>query len=258
MKLLILCSLVSCAFSLNLLDPFLIDQPILSYGIVENSTENIDSRDYNSLECGKRGGHYMERVVGGHTASKGEFPWQISLQMTQRSVRHICGGAIINRNWVLTAAHCINDVNPATLSIVAGDYNIHVPEGTEQRRFIVKIITNNFDFPTFANDIALIKVDKPFVFTNVVAPVCLPYSYERFQGRATVSGWGRVSETGPSPSALQTVTIPLIDQNTCFSRYTQIGYSRLLNNCQICAGREAGGQDACQVMKLGVNRLRVE
>lgn len=265
----VLSSIFSCVYCLGIFDPFLIENPIDDYGILDNSTEYYDSKILDMADCGKRGGYYMERVVGGHTAVKGEFPWQISLQMKQKMVRHICGGAIINRNWVLTAAHCIADLNPGNLYVVAGDHNIHRAEGTEQRRRIVKIITNNFDFPTFSNDIALLKVDVPFVYNKYVSPICLPYSYESFQGitrilfykdcfnevhillgSATVSGWGRVSENGPSPSYLQTATVPIIDKNSCYNKYTRLGYSRLLNNCQICAGREYGGRDACQVPQL--------
>ena len=33
-----------------------------------------------------------------------EFPWQISLKNLGR---HICGGSIVNKNQVITAAHCV-------------------------------------------------------------------------------------------------------------------------------------------------------
>ncbi|KAG0428803.1 hypothetical protein HPB47_024235 [Ixodes persulcatus] len=49
-----------------------------------------------------RGGNVQ--IVGGSDATPLEFPWQISLRI---SGQHICGGSIINKQHILTAAHCI-------------------------------------------------------------------------------------------------------------------------------------------------------
>ncbi|MPD01698.1 Serine protease 48 [Portunus trituberculatus] len=48
------------------------------------------------------------RIVGGEEASFGEFPWQVSLRQWRHvTFLHKCGAALINRNWVITAAHCV-------------------------------------------------------------------------------------------------------------------------------------------------------
>lgn len=43
------------------------------------------------------------RIVGGGDASPGEWPWQVSLYVNSTFV---CGGTLINNQWVLTAAQC--------------------------------------------------------------------------------------------------------------------------------------------------------
>lgn len=44
------------------------------------------------------------RIVGGHDAEPGQFPYQISLRNRNS---HTCGGSIIDEKWILTAAHCV-------------------------------------------------------------------------------------------------------------------------------------------------------
>uniref|UniRef100_A0A482Z9S3 U34-Austrotoxin-Ht1a_1 n=1 Tax=Hickmania troglodytes TaxID=489260 RepID=A0A482Z9S3_9ARAC len=49
------------------------------------------------------------RITGGRDANRGEFPWMVSLvEIHDQKMYHTCGGAILNLNWILTAAHCID------------------------------------------------------------------------------------------------------------------------------------------------------
>lgn len=46
---------------------------------------------------------YDGRIIGGEETTIDKFPYQVSLMSYGY---HICGGSIINKNHVLTAAHC--------------------------------------------------------------------------------------------------------------------------------------------------------
>lgn len=48
------------------------------------------------------------RIVGGKNANPGEWPWQVNIDYKYNTGNpgHHCGGTLITKEWVLSAAHC--------------------------------------------------------------------------------------------------------------------------------------------------------
>lgn len=48
------------------------------------------------------------RIVGGNEAERHQFPYKAGLVVHLASGNGFCGGALISKTYVMTAAHCIN------------------------------------------------------------------------------------------------------------------------------------------------------
>jgi hypothetical protein len=58
-----------------------------------------------TASCGAKNGYQdQERIVGGHNADVGEWPWIAALF---NGGRQFCGGSLIDNIHILSAAHCV-------------------------------------------------------------------------------------------------------------------------------------------------------
>ncbi|XP_014607527.1 PREDICTED: serine proteinase stubble [Polistes canadensis] len=214
------------------------------------SIETLNMSDYKQV-CGRR--IFPEsRIVGGSPSTFGKWPWQISLRQWKTSTYlHKCGAALLNENWAITAAHCVENVSPADLLLRIGEHDLaneEEPYGFQERR--VQIIASHpqFDPRTFEYDLALLRFYEPLpTFQPNILPICLPDDDETYVGRtAYVTGWGRLYDEGPLPSILQEVAVPVINNTICESMYRNAGYIEHIPHIFICAGWRNGGFDSCE------------
>jgi len=154
------------------------------------------------------------RIYGGRPAKEGAWPAQVSLMMvkainqdpTSRIKAHFCGGSIISRNWILTAAHCVVDENgrpKAANSIAVQSGSVVLGRG--DLRAIDKIIVHE-DYVPFDNDIALLKLKKPIANSSgpVGAMPVISQGAALPQGGAVVIGWGQTRQAFVVESLLET------------------------------------------------------
>ncbi|XP_075333048.1 coagulation factor VII-like [Odontesthes bonariensis] len=184
------------------------------------------------------------RIVGGNECPKGECPWQVLLVERGKA---FCGGVIFKPTWILTASHCLENSDSKFLKVVAGEHNIVVNESTEQLIQVAEIIMHeNYSTDTADNDIALLRLAAPIVYSQYAVPICLPTQpmAERELWAIdlhTVSGWGRRSENGPTSNVLRRTKVPRMRTQTC----EEESGVQLTRN-MFCAGYLDGRTDSCK------------
>ncbi|KAH9416258.1 Trypsin-2 [Dermatophagoides pteronyssinus] len=211
------------------------------------------------------------RIVGGQNIDIGKIPWQISFQRLRgrysTNYKHFCGGAIINPEWIITAAHCFGWLrgNPVkanqmeSLRMVSGTNTVLPNEynfiNNNDHNQIISKIEKVIKYPLYRKnsskyDIALVKLSKPLpsmLPNSRTNAICLPPSSSssssisnyRHDGY-TVSGYGRTSENGQAAPALKAVNVTIRSDSECKHVYDDL----YIPENMICAGDK--DKDSCQ------------
>lgn len=186
----------------------------------------------------------LPRIIGGVEAPKGERPWMASLQS---GGQHFCGGSVIDRQWILTAAHCVEDVtDPSSLDIKVNFTRLDDPNTGETHK-VSDIYVNQGYLAGESKDIALLKLTSKV--SDAIASINLADENTMLAAAsagkiASVSGWGNTSADGESfPQKLQKVEVPIVSNQVCNSAEA---YNGQIQDTEMCAGLAAGGKDSCQ------------
>ncbi|XP_006116926.4 trypsin-like [Pelodiscus sinensis] len=180
---------------------------------------------------------FNPRIIGGAPCEPHSKPWQAALFVGSQLS---CGGTLIDKNWVITAAHC--NIR-CILTVRLGEHNIRKLDFTEQLRLSAKMIIHpKYNSASKDNDIMLIKLLTPANINRNVQPLALPTSCPAAGQDCVVSGWGTTkSPELRFPPVLYCGNISVFSQEQCRSIYP-----RYFTKNMFCAGLPQGGVDSCQ------------
>ncbi|KAF9801681.1 hypothetical protein SFRURICE_018238 [Spodoptera frugiperda] len=221
--------------------------------VTEPAPEPTEYARKCNCRCGER--NEASRIVGGVETAVNEFPWVARLSLNNK---FYCGASLINDRYVLTAAHCVKTFMWFMIKVTLGEHNRCNTTHRPVTRFVVELVSHNFSFATFRDDIAVLKLNEPVQVTDTVKPVCLPKSDgsnlpklwpiltdKTYEGvKAMAAGWGTVAEGKNHSCYLQEVDLPILSNEACKNaNYT----SQMIGDGMLCAGYpEIGKKDTCQ------------
>ncbi|KAL5278549.1 hypothetical protein ACFFRR_003281 [Megaselia abdita] len=179
------------------------------------------------------------KIVNGFDLNIKDAPYQVSIQTYWEY--HFCGGSLIAPDIILTAAHCVEDNPlPSKISLYMGSSDR--TEGGQRRTAINIIYHEKYDKDELFNDVALIRVERPFDLSDKIQTIPLASSDPAPGSTALASGWGDLFHNyyKPAPIHLQGVYLSIISLEDCRDAY---GYYALQDE-NICTYTE--DKDTCQ------------
>ncbi|MBW4720223.1 serine protease [Saccharothrix sp. SC076] len=177
------------------------------------------------------------RVIGGARVSIADHPWVVFL--VDASGRQFCGGTLVARDKVLTAAHCASGHAPRVSAVVVGR-----EDKNETGQGVAAPVRQVWTHPQFTSaergsDVAVLTLGTPVD----AAPLPLADDPDLYRAGtpAFALGWGRTAELAPPSRYLMGVVVPLVADDSCGQSYGQYDAGTM-----VCAGLPDGGADTCQ------------
>ena len=187
------------------------------------------------------------KILGGVQAAPGAWPWIAALLYANDSnvySAQFCSGVLIDKSWVLTAAHCVQGMSAQGIQVAVGAWDLTAFTGSRTPVRSIRIHPQ-FSSTSLYNDIALVELSVP----SAIQPIAL-FSGESVDNTpptllgklVTVLGWGVADSTTSwyYPEILRQVSLPVVADSTCNDIYI----NPVLPS-QFCAGYWEG-KDACE------------
>ncbi|XP_028158544.1 trypsin-1-like [Ostrinia furnacalis] len=176
-----------------------------------------------------------DKIVGGFEVDINLYPYHVAYGTN-------CGGAIIDKKWVITAGHC--GKKPY---IRVGSKYLNQGRKVDIKNYHVHPTwsASNKEHP-FDYDFQLLELKEPLKFDENIQPVKIAHIEDMVIGKVvTVTGWGNTEENGPYSNVLRAVRVPIISKEHC--QNVPFPYFRGgLTARMFCAGFSEGKKDACQ------------
>ncbi|MFD3374395.1 MULTISPECIES: S1 family serine peptidase [unclassified Streptomyces] len=195
-------------------------------------------------------------IIGGYPVEISESPWTVAVSSRDRfggtRAGQFCGGVVIGRSTVLTAAHCLSkEVLGAPprqvrdLKVIAGRGDLLSVEG---REIAVSDtwINPRYDSYTNAGDFAVLTLAEPLAESAVIPMAGSGDAAYKPGPGAVVYGWGDTTGSGDYATALRAARVRVLPDALCEEAYPGSADGTYVAASMLCAGEEEGGRDACQ------------
>ncbi|MEU7135863.1 serine protease [Streptomyces sp. NPDC046261] len=195
-------------------------------------------------------------VVGGQVVKVSDAPWMVALASRDRfgGVRsgHFCGGALVGRTTVVTAAHCLSrevlgvDVAEARdLRVITGRDDLRGSAGTEMPVRAVWV-NPDFNMETNAGDVAVLTLAEPVPAARAIPMAPTGDAAYEPGTAAGVYGWGDLTGNGTYAQTLRGARVLVLADALCRQAYPGGPEGTYQPATMLCGGLPLGGRDACQ------------
>ncbi|MEI6894602.1 MAG: trypsin-like serine protease [Colwellia sp.] len=166
----------------------------------------------------------------------------------------VCGASFIGEKWLLTAAHCVEDISTDLFKVNIGEYNL--ADGANKTKTISRIYIHPEynEGADFNNDIAILELTETIENAAVtLIDFADSKTLAQENSTATVLGWGNIiaygsNEESPDSSlqdTLQQVELSLLSNDECQEKLAQVDNIDITDS-MICAAFDGGGKGSCQ------------
>ncbi|GGX59990.1 S1 family peptidase [Streptomyces hiroshimensis] len=195
-------------------------------------------------------------VIGGQAVRASEAPWVVALGSRQRfgaaRAGQFCGGVLVGRRTVVTAAHCLShevlgvDVSEARdLRVIVGRDDLRGAVGAEVEPRDTWV-NPGFDPGTNAGDLAVLTLRNQVPESYVIPVAQQGDAAYRVGAKAMVYGWGDVIGNGTYSEILRAAKVRVLQDGVCERAYPGTAEGVYRRSSMLCAGMPLGGRDACQ------------
>ncbi|XP_046972648.1 chymotrypsinogen A-like isoform X2 [Vanessa cardui] len=217
----------------------------ITFNVRTNYLEHYIANTLNSgpqKNCGVAKNRLGKMATRRNVTKPGDWPWHAAIyRYDETASKYICGGTLISKNFILTAAHCASlrgiPLAPEVLTVYLGKFNLNrrgISNRIQKKEVKRIIIHEMFEYNHLYNDIALLKLDSEAKFTKFVQPACLWYSnaLEKLPSDTII---GSVLGWGLNGNRLKEFKMPMVSETTCVYS-DSFAADLIIDESKFCAG----------------------